>query len=54
MIYGIGGGYNSNQDLFESSSYAGGGAFNWNDIVTYYNQIEKNNSLIDLNTLLYL
>lgn len=47
IIYGIGGGYNSNDDLFESSSYAGGGAFSWNDIVTYYNQIEKNNSLIN-------
>jgi hypothetical protein len=26
------------QDLFESSSYADGGAFNWNDIVKYSQQ----------------
>jgi hypothetical protein len=36
MIYGIGG--ESDKDLFESSSYAGGGAFNWNDIVKYSQQ----------------
>ncbi|CAF3976347.1 unnamed protein product, partial [Adineta steineri] len=45
-IYGIGGGYNDN-DLFESSSYAGGGAFQWNDIVTYHNQFSTNDSLIN-------
>ncbi|CAF1424171.1 unnamed protein product [Adineta steineri] len=45
-IYGIGGGYNDN-DLFESSSYAGGGAFQWNDIVTYHNQFSTNDSFIN-------
>ncbi|CAF0924494.1 unnamed protein product [Adineta ricciae] len=42
-IYGIGGGYGGNS-LFESSSYAGGGAFNWNDIVMYYNLVNSNSS----------
>lgn len=46
FIYGIGGGYDLNNDLFESSSYAGGGAFNWNDIVMYYQQV-NNNTLIN-------
>ncbi|CAF4993055.1 unnamed protein product, partial [Rotaria sp. Silwood1] len=35
-IFDIGGGYDDN-DLFESSSYASGSAFSWNDITTYYN-----------------
>jgi len=48
MMYGIGGGYDENdKDLFESSSYAGGGAFRWNDIVTYHNQFSIANSSID-------
>ncbi|CAF2618175.1 unnamed protein product [Rotaria sp. Silwood2] len=46
QIFGIGGGYDGN-DLFESSSYAGGGAFSWNNIVTYYNLVGVNNSSID-------
>jgi hypothetical protein len=55
MMYGLGGGGYNDNDLFESSSYAGGGAFNWNDIVTYYNQVNKNNSLINyLPTSAYL
>ncbi|CAF1504502.1 unnamed protein product [Rotaria sp. Silwood1] len=55
-IYGIGGGYYNNEnDLFESSSYAGGGAFNWNDIVQYHNQINNDRSSIDyLPTSAYL
>lgn len=54
-IYGLGGGYTSNYDLFESSSYAGGGAFNWNDIVTYYNQVSGGNTSINyLPTSAYL
>ena len=44
-IYGIGGGYDGNH-VFESSSYAGGGAFNWNDIVKYYNLVSANDSSI--------
>jgi hypothetical protein len=40
--YGIGGGYDGNYK-FESSSYAGGGAFNWNDIVRYHNQVGATN-----------
>lgn len=46
MIYGIGGGYNHNDDhhLFESSSYADGGTFQWNDIVTYHNRFSLENS----------
>ncbi|CAF4196847.1 unnamed protein product [Rotaria sp. Silwood2] len=43
--YGIGGGYDGN-NVFESSSYAGGGAFNWNDIVTYYTLVGANDSSI--------
>ncbi|CAF1238305.1 unnamed protein product [Rotaria sordida] len=55
-IYGIGGGYyNNDNDLFESSSYAGGGAFNWNDLVQYHNQINNDSSSIDyLPTSAYL
>jgi hypothetical protein len=46
MFYGIGGGYN-NSDLFESSSYAGGGAFGWNEIVSAYKEVNKNDSSIN-------
>ncbi|CAF1476355.1 unnamed protein product [Rotaria magnacalcarata] len=55
-IYGIGGGYfNYDSDLFESSSYAGGGAFDWNSIVTYHNQLATYNTSIDhLPTSAYL
>ncbi|UJR21200.1 hypothetical protein I4U23_024297 [Adineta vaga] len=53
MIYGIGGGYDN--DLFESSSYAGGGAFPWNIIVTFHNQFNIDNSSINyLPTSAYL
>ncbi|CAF1362323.1 unnamed protein product [Rotaria sp. Silwood1] len=44
--YGIGGGYDGN-NLFESSSYAGGGTFNWNDIVGYYTLVGANDSSIN-------
>ena len=44
-IYGIGGGYDDN-DLFESSSYAGGGAFSWNNIVFNHNLVDANDSSI--------
>ncbi|CAF3365244.1 unnamed protein product [Rotaria sp. Silwood2] len=40
--YGLGGGYDGNS-LFESSSYAGGGAFDWNFIVRFYNLVVSDN-----------
>ena len=46
LIYGIGGGYN-HENLFESSSYAGGGAFDWNTIVQYSKEMGQKDSSID-------
>ena len=48
-IYGIGGGYpNDEETFFESSSYAGGGAFSWDQIVQFYRiQSAGQNSSID-------
>ena len=55
MSYGIGGGYNEGEDLFESSSYGGGGAFNWNVIVKYSKEMNDGNSSINyLPTSAYL
>ncbi|CAF3094523.1 unnamed protein product [Rotaria sp. Silwood2] len=54
-IYGIRGGYYNDDDQFESSSYADSGAFKWNEIVQYHNQINSDSSSIDyLPTSAYL
>lgn len=44
-VYGLGGGYwMINDKLFESSSYAGGGAFPWNQIVLIHNSLTADTS----------